>query len=106
MPMSMLMRLPRLSTSAACTKIACVVDIQIRDVPEPTRKALAEMARARGQSMQAYVRALLDEHARRAGNVALLRQVRAVDGGCVTRPGETASELDALRAERDARNSA
>lgn len=84
---------------------ACMVNIQIRDVPEQARDALAEMARAKGQSMQAYLRDLVIEDARRAGNVAMLRQVRAVGGGCVTKPGETAAELDAIRAEREARNS-
>lgn len=106
MPMSMPVRQPPLSANSECMYSACMVNIQIRDVSEQTRDALAEMARARGQSMQAYLRSLLDEDARRANNVALLRQVRAVGGGCVTRPGETASELDALRAERDTRNSA
>lgn len=89
-----------------CMYIACMVNIQIRDVPEQTRDALTESARARGQSMQAYLRSLLEDDARRATNVALLRQVRAIGGGCTTRPGETAGELDAVRAERDARNSA
>ncbi|MGH3319247.1 MAG: hypothetical protein ACRDN9_03535 [Streptosporangiaceae bacterium] len=54
--------------------------------------------------MQVYLRNLLEEDARRANNVALLKRVRAVGGGQVSEPGETARELGAIRAERDARN--
>ena len=55
---------------------AVMVSIQVRDVPEQVRDTLAEVARSRGQSMQAYLLALLEEDARRARNVMLLRQVR------------------------------
>jgi plasmid stability protein len=40
------------------------VALQIRDVPEEVRDALAEAAAARGQSMQAYLLALVAEEAR------------------------------------------
>jgi len=83
---------------------AIMVSIQVRDVPEQVRDTLAEVARSRGQSMQAYLLALLEEDARRARNVMLLRQVRRARGGYVAGPGETASELDAIRAERDQRD--
>ena len=53
-----------------------VVSIQVRDVPEQVRDTLAQVARSRGQSMQAYLLALLEEDARRARNVMLLRQLR------------------------------
>jgi antitoxin FitA len=82
----------------------CMVSIQVRDVPEQVRDTLAEAARARGQSMQAYLLSLLEEDARRARNVMLLRQVRETRGGYVAAPGEAAEELDAIRAERDQRN--
>lgn len=81
----------------------CMVNVQIRDVPERVRDTLAEVARSRNQSTQGYLRELLEEDARRAGNVALLRGVRAVGGGSVSSPGETADEIDALRRERDPR---
>ncbi len=81
-----------------------MVSIQVRDVPEQVRDTLAEVARARGQSMQAYLLALLEEDARRAQNVMLLRQVRETGGGHVATPGETTEELDAIRAGRDQRN--
>jgi hypothetical protein len=83
---------------------AIMVSIQVRDVPEQVRDTLAEVARSRGQSMQAYLLALLEEDARRARNVMLLRRVRETGGGYVAVPGETAGELDAMRAGRDQRN--
>ncbi len=83
---------------------AVMVSIQVRDVPEQVRDTLAKAAKSRGQSMQAYLLALLEEDARRAGNVMLLRQVRETGGGYLAGPGETAGELDAIRAGRDQRN--
>jgi hypothetical protein len=81
-----------------------MVSIQVRDVPEQVRDILAEVARSRGLSMQAYLLAVLEEDARRARNVMLLRQIRETGGGYVATPGETAEELDVIRAERDQRN--
>jgi antitoxin FitA len=83
---------------------AVMVSIQVRDVPEQVRDTLAEVARTRGQSMQAYLRGLLEEDARRARNVVLLRQVRTAGAGYVGAPGESAAELGAIRDERDLRN--
>ena len=54
--------------------------------------------------MQAYLLALLEDDARRARNVMLLRQVREAGGGYLATPGETAGELDLIRAGRDQRN--
>lgn len=82
---------------------AGMVNIQIRDVPEQVRDVIAASARARGQSVQAYLRDLLEEDARRAGNVALLRRARDAGPGYVAAPGETASEIAGMRAERDRR---
>jgi hypothetical protein len=79
---------------------AGMTNIQIRDVPEQVRDTLAEMARARGQSMQVYLRHLLEDDARRANNAALLNRVAGLGGGYVSEPGETAREIDAIRAER------
>lgn len=81
-----------------------MVSIQVRDVPEQVRDTLAELARSRGQSMQTYLLGLLEENARQARNVMLLRQVRETGGGYVAAAGETAAELDAIRAQRDQRN--
>ena len=69
----------------------------MRDVPEQVRDTLAQVARSRGQSMQAYLLALLEEDARRARYVMLLKQVQ--------RPAAaTAGGPDAIRAGRDQRN--
>ena len=54
--------------------------------------------------MQAYLLALLEEDARRARNVMLLREVRETGGGYVSVPGETAEELSAIRAGRERRS--
>ncbi|MQA84064.1 MAG: hypothetical protein GEV03_05385 [Streptosporangiales bacterium] len=81
-----------------------MVNIQIREVPDQVKDTLAEAARARGQSMQVYLRNLLEEDARRAGNVAMLKRLRGMGGGYVAASGETAQELDLIRAERDRRN--
>jgi plasmid stability protein len=81
-----------------------MVNIQIRDVPEQVRDVLAASARAHGQSMQAYLRHLLEDDARRAGNAALLRRAKNAGPGYVAAPGETASEIAEMRAERDRRN--
>lgn len=54
--------------------------------------------------MQAYLKVLLEEEARRARNGALLREVRNIGGGCVTEDEEAVQEIRALRAQRDARN--
>jgi len=81
-----------------------MVSIQIREISEQVRDTLAEVAQSRGQSMQTYLRNLLEEDARRANNVALLRRVRSVGGGYPAEPEDAARELDEIRAERDRRN--
>jgi hypothetical protein len=82
-----------------------MVSIQVRDVPEQVRDTLAEVARSRGQSMQAYLLGLLEEDARRARNLVLLRQVREAGPGYLGVPGESAAEIGAIRGERELRNS-
>ncbi len=47
--------------------------LQIRDVPEDIRQALADRAAARGQSLQAFLLMLVTDEARRSGNLAFLR---------------------------------
>jgi hypothetical protein len=83
---------------------AAMVNIQIRDVSESVRDTLAEVAQSRGQSMQVYLRSLLEEDARRATNIALLNRLRSTGGGYVSMPAETAREIDEIRADRDRRN--
>ncbi|GAA2098455.1 MULTISPECIES: FitA-like ribbon-helix-helix domain-containing protein [Brevibacterium] len=48
------------------------VALQIREVPEEVRSALAAQAAQRGQSMQAYLLGVLIREARYSGNVVLI----------------------------------
>jgi len=79
---------------------ACMVALQIRDVPEDVRDALAAQARARGQSLQAYLLDLVETHARRLRNGAILDRFAGRTDGTRSLPGETAAELAQQRADR------
>lgn len=60
------------------------VAIQIKDVPEEVRDAIAARAAARGQSTQVYLRALLEREFRAARNQHLLESLvghRSLDMG-------------------------
>ncbi len=63
--------------------------IQIRDVPDEVRDALAEAAEAEGLSMTGYVRRELEHIAGRSRrtrqNATLVRQTQAAVGGEVDR---------------------
>lgn len=79
-----------------------MVALQIRDVPEEVRDILAERARAKGQSLQAFLLSLVKDEARRARNVDLLKQFEGrTDGAMLTRE-EVTREIDELRARREA----
>lgn len=82
---------------------ACMVALQIRDVPKEVRDVLAERARARGQSLQAFLLSMVEAEARRAQNVSVLARFAGRTDGVRTEPGETAAELAADRAGRTAR---
>lgn len=55
---------------------ACMTSITIRDVPEDVRDELAARARLSGRSLQEYLRAELEELARRPHPDVLLAQAR------------------------------
>ncbi len=79
-----------------------MVALQIRDVPDEVRQTLTERARARGQSLQAFLLALVEDEARRSQNVALLdRFADRADGSQLTAE-QTTEALRQARAERDA----
>ena len=79
------------------------VALQIRDVPEEVRDALAEMARKRGQSLQAFLLALVEQEARFARNLAVLKRFEGRTDG--VSDSESVSEImDQARAEWDERN--
>jgi antitoxin FitA len=81
---------------------ACVVALQIRDVPEDVRDALAAQASSRGQSLQAYLLELVETQAQRLRNGAVLDRFAERTDGTRSVPGETAAELAEERAERGA----
>ncbi|MEV5706840.1 hypothetical protein [Actinoallomurus sp. NPDC052274] len=57
------------------------VALQIRDVPEDVRDTLAEMARMRGQSLQAYLLQVIKAEARKSRNAAVLARFEDRDDG-------------------------
>jgi hypothetical protein len=80
---------------SACMAVA----LQIRDVPEPVRDLLAARAAAKGQSLQAYLLALVTQEAAFLRNAEILNQPLP-DGGVL--PGtDTLAFLHAAREEQD-----
>lgn len=78
-----------------------MVALQIRDVPEEVRDALAQRAHARGQSLQAFLFALLQAEARRSGNVTLLDRFAARTDGSTLSGDEAAAAIGRAREERE-----
>lgn len=78
-----------------------MVALQIRDVPDEVRDVLAERARARGQSLQAYLLALVEGEALRGGNVDVLRRFEGRSDGATGPAVEIVADLDEARAHRD-----
>lgn len=77
-----------------------MVALQIRDVPEDVRNALAERARERGQSLQGFLLTLVEAEARRSHNAAVLARIGKRSDGTRSHPGETAAEVAAARRRR------
>ncbi len=77
-----------------------MVALQIRDVPDDVRDALAARAAARGQSLQAFLLALVTEEAQRSGNLALLERFGARHDGSRLTSTQVVEALDRARAER------
>lgn len=78
---------------------ACMVAIQIRDVPDDVRDALVAQAEARGQSLQRYLLGIVSAQARRSRNTELLSRFTTRADGVRSGPGETAVELAEERGE-------
>jgi hypothetical protein len=69
-----------------------MVALQIREVPAEVRDTLADTARGRGQSLQAYLLELVQTDARRARNAqALERFARRRDGARLSAEEVTAA---------------
>jgi hypothetical protein len=83
---------------------ACMVAVQIRDVPEDVRDALVIQAKRRGQSLQAYLLELVETQARRLRNTAVLDRFAGRSDGTRSLPGETAADLAEQRAQRGSGN--
>lgn len=80
-----------------------MVALQIRDVPEDVRQSLAELAAARGQSLQSYLLTLVTDEARRSINLALLDRFVEREDGSRLSVTDAVAALDEARAERDSR---
>ena len=78
-----------------------MVALQIRDVPEELRDRLSELARERGQSLQAYLFEVISDEARRQDNLAVLDRFGHGRYGSRLSPADIG---DALRAGRDQRD--
>ena len=79
---------------------ACMVALQIREVPDDVHDTLADRARQRGQSLQAYLLELVETEARRARNADVLSRFARRTDGVSTRAGELAAAVEAERARR------
>lgn len=79
-----------------------MVALQIRDVPDDIRDALANRAAARGQSLQAFLLAVVTDEARRSTNVALLERFEGRQDGSQLASTQVTEALDDARVERDA----
>lgn len=98
----MLHRAPIPIDHADCMYIACMVALQIRDVPEPVRDVLAEMARQRGQSLNAYLRDIVIREASFADNRTLIDNATARRRSKGVTTADVLAALDAAREHTDA----
>ena len=78
-----------------------MVALQIRDVPDDVRDILASEAEEQGQSLQAYLLAMVKSQAARKRNSALIRALRATGGGSNMTLEEVNELKYRLRAEHD-----
>ncbi len=78
-----------------------MVALQIRDVPDDVRDALTAQARARGQSLQAFLLELVKQQAQRANNAVLLGQFGTRDDGLHTASGELSGLIADERRHRE-----
>lgn len=82
---------------------ACMVALQIRDVPDDVRQALAERAAERGQSLQAFLLGVITDEARRSANLALLERFTGRRDGSRLTVEQAMATVDKARSEREAR---
>jgi antitoxin FitA len=77
-----------------------VVDLQIHDVSEPTRRTLSAEARARGESLQEYLLDLLDREAADIANRGLVAEWAA---GSMENESRPVDFVTLVRSERESR---
>ncbi|GAB97974.1 plasmid stability protein [Kineosphaera limosa] len=81
-----------------------MVALQIRNVPEGVRSALALEAERRGQSLQAYLLAVVTDEARRASNPFILNRIPMQARGMQEADeGAESSAVEILREVREQR---
>lgn len=97
--------MPVWAAAHECMYYACMVALQIRDVPDEVRDALARRAASRSQSLQSYLLDLVATEARRERNADLLRRFAGRSDGSRGATGETAAELADVRRRRGAQGS-
>lgn len=78
-----------------------MVALQIRDVPDDIRQALAERAAARGQSVQAFLLTLVTDEAHRSSNLAVLERFAGRQDGSQLSSAQVTEALDQARAGRE-----
>jgi plasmid stability protein len=84
------------------------VVLTIRDVPDEVKDALARDARARGQSLQAFLRGILTRQAEFSRNRQLLDEIEhdlSREGGADVDAPDAAELLDQARGEHRAKRS-
>jgi antitoxin FitA len=80
-----------------------MVALQIRDVPDDVRLALAQRAAGQGQSLQSFLLALVSKEAARSANAAVMGSFAQRTDGSRLSAAELTQALDLARAERDGR---
>ncbi|HLS92337.1 MAG TPA: Arc family DNA-binding protein [Microbacterium sp.] len=71
--------------------------LQIRDVPDDVRDALAERARQNGQSLNAYLRGVVVREASFLKNVRLIDEIREWPGEASFTASDVSNVLDESR---------
>ncbi|HCB03085.1 MAG TPA: hypothetical protein PLZ93_10835 [Nocardioides sp.] len=80
-----------------------MVAIQIRDVPDDVRDKLAAQAKAKGQSLQAYLLEMVTAATRGPSNQELYERLWASGGGVDLSTEDVLEAIDAGRREADAK---
>lgn len=82
---------------------ACMVAIQIRDVPDDVRTKLAAYAKEEGKSLQQFLLDLLIEEVSWEDNTAIMAEAARRPGGIVGTVEEAQTFTERWKAERDSR---